>query len=95
MPRIHYIPIDFNPLLDATLAANNPMSCTWADMFWAAITVGRASWNKVVRDDGRILPTRARSGLAILSGDCVRTAGVATNPLPASAAWPVAVKGHG
>jgi hypothetical protein len=48
MPKIRYIPIDFDQKYGSALAAPGDLSCTWSDMFWAAITVGRASWDKVI-----------------------------------------------
>ena len=48
MPKIHYTPVDFDPKLGFALTKPADLTCTWSDMFWAAITVGRASWDKVI-----------------------------------------------
>lgn len=49
MPKITYYPEGFDPALGTKLTSPRSLTCSWARLFWSAITVGRASWNKVIQ----------------------------------------------
>lgn len=48
MPRISYTPQSFPPSYGRKLQSPHILTCSWSRLLWSAITVGRASWNKVI-----------------------------------------------
>jgi hypothetical protein len=46
---IDYTPVDFPTHLGATLTKPNSLRCNWADLVWAAITVGRQNLSHVIQ----------------------------------------------
>lgn len=49
MPKIKYIPKDFPPNLGPSLSRPNTLDCSWSDLVWSTITVGRQNWPHVIR----------------------------------------------
>jgi len=47
--KLDYFPESFNPSFGSRLTQSNMLRFSLARLLWSAITVGRASWNKVVQ----------------------------------------------
>jgi hypothetical protein len=51
MLMIDYTPVEFPEKFGTALARPNTLRCTWADLVWAAVTVGRKHLQYVIRPD--------------------------------------------
>ena len=49
MPRLNYTAKGFHPNLGGCLNGSHSIDVTWAELIWAGITVGRKSWEDVIR----------------------------------------------
>jgi len=49
MLKIPYESSDFGPSMGPLFSGINNLSCTWNEIIWAAITVGREKWSHAIR----------------------------------------------
>jgi len=49
MLTIPYTSLNFGPSMGSLFQGVNNLSCTWGEITWAAITVGRKNWSHVIR----------------------------------------------
>ncbi|MYC12768.1 MAG: hypothetical protein F4Y39_03500 [Gemmatimonadetes bacterium] len=49
MPKLNYTAKGFSPDLGECLNGSHSIDVTWAELIWAGITVGRKSWEDVIR----------------------------------------------
>lgn len=49
MLAIRYKPVNFSSTLGMKLSYSQTLYCSWSDLVWSAITVGRKNWRHVIR----------------------------------------------